>query len=549
MSQRTPSSPPDLPGFLYVGFLGMGGFADVFRYEELAMGRRPVGVKVLLRGLRQDTQRAFEAEANAMAQLASHPHIVSVHQAGRSSDGRAYLVMEYCPPPHLGTKIRRSPLRLPEALEIGVQIAGAVETAHKAGVLHRDIKPANILFTEFGDAALTDFGIAASTAVGESGKAVGVSVPWAPPEQLTADRPMGFTADVYSLAATIYTMLAGRSPFWSSGAPNDNATMAQRILNQPLTRMGREDVPSTVERVLEIALRKRPEERYPTAAEFAGALRQLQSELHYPVTRFVVRGQIDQQSSSEEDDSGGTKVSGFVSIDPDGPPSAPSLSTASAIDRDLTGMTVDRPSASGRTGSALTDPPVLHHGRGSAEPIGPLEFTGPALPGVSEGDTIIGGPPEPAPSEHPNAAAAMPPTKPRRVGLLVGVGAAGLVALAGGLVFMLQSGDKGTTQDPSPSATSARPADALGVIVPEVTALKLTSVGGKVQVTWTNPQPLAGDTYLYRVVDPATPKDYAGVAATQVTLDAVPGRTCVEVLVRRATGRSSSAVADCVVTP
>ena len=82
--------------------------------------------------------------------------------------------------------VRSRPFPVAKALDVIIQIAGAAETAHAAGILHRDIKPANILFTEFQRPALTDFGIAASTSGGHDGRAVGVSVPWAPPEQLSA---------------------------------------------------------------------------------------------------------------------------------------------------------------------------------------------------------------------------------------------------------------------------------------------------------------------------------------------------------------------------
>ena len=183
--KRAPTAPPELAGFRYLRHLGGGGFADVFEYVD-TLGRH-VAVKVLLSGLGRDRQRAFEDEARRMAQLSNHPSIVSIYQAGAAPDGRPFLVMEYCPPPELWQRVRERPVSLAKTLEIGVQVAGAVESAHRLDILHRDIKPANILFTEFGHPALTDFGIAASTLAGQSGEAEGLSVPWAPPEQLTAE--------------------------------------------------------------------------------------------------------------------------------------------------------------------------------------------------------------------------------------------------------------------------------------------------------------------------------------------------------------------------
>ena len=103
MAQRT--TPPDLPGFVYLDWLGGGGFADVFRYQD-ALGRK-VAVKVL----RPGGASAFDAEANLMAKLSSHPNIVSVFQAGVAADGRPFLVMEECGTAHLGARIGRASCR------------------------------------------------------------------------------------------------------------------------------------------------------------------------------------------------------------------------------------------------------------------------------------------------------------------------------------------------------------------------------------------------------------------------------------------------------
>ena len=96
MTRRLPSTPPNLPGFAFIRVLGSGGFADVFLYEQ-NMPRRLVAVKVLLAEVVNDELRQmFQAEANLMAQLSSHPSILTVYQASVAADGRPYLVMEYC---------------------------------------------------------------------------------------------------------------------------------------------------------------------------------------------------------------------------------------------------------------------------------------------------------------------------------------------------------------------------------------------------------------------------------------------------------------------
>src|SRR5680860_698381 len=176
MARRLPSTPPNLPGFSYLRVLGSGGFADVFLYEQ-NMPRRQVAVKVLLAAVVNDQVRQlFQAEANVMAQLSSHPSILTVFQAGLSADGRPYLVMEYCSG-GLSQRYRDEPLSVPDALRIGIKIASAVESAHRFGILHRDIKPSNILITAYGHPVLSDFGIAATLGEAESQDAVGLSIP------------------------------------------------------------------------------------------------------------------------------------------------------------------------------------------------------------------------------------------------------------------------------------------------------------------------------------------------------------------------------------
>ncbi len=135
---RLPSTPPTLSGFNYVRPLGAGGFADVFLFEQ-NLPHRSVAVKVLLQSVVDaEVLRMFNAEADVMARLSSHPSILTVYAASISADGRPYLVMEYCPNGPAG-RFRRNPFSIPDALDVGVRIASALETAHRAGVLHRDI--------------------------------------------------------------------------------------------------------------------------------------------------------------------------------------------------------------------------------------------------------------------------------------------------------------------------------------------------------------------------------------------------------------------------
>lgn len=287
MSRRLPSTPPNLPGFSFIRVLGSGGFADVFLYEQ-NMPRRLVAVKVLLAEVVNDEVRQmFQAEANLMAQLSSHPSILTVYQASVAADGRPYLVMEYCSAT-LGQRYRAVQLPLAEVLAIGVRVASAVETAHRQGVLHRDIKPSNILTTAYGHPVLSDFGIAATLGQAEASDAVGLSVPWSAPEVLLDEVAGTVASEVWSLGATVYSLLAGRSPFEVPGGDNGTVALVGRIEKAKLPPTGRPDVPRSLEAVLARAMSKRPTDRQGSALEFIRDLQAVEEELALPQTPLEV---------------------------------------------------------------------------------------------------------------------------------------------------------------------------------------------------------------------------------------------------------------------
>jgi serine/threonine protein kinase len=287
VSRRLPSTPPNLPGFSFIRVLGSGGFADVFLYEQ-NMPRRLVAVKVLLAEVVNDEVRQmFQAEANLMAQLSSHPSILTVYQASVAADGRPYLVMEYCSAT-LGQRYRAVQLPIAEVLSIGVRIASAVETAHRQGVLHRDIKPSNILTTAYGHPVLSDFGIASTLGQAESSEAVGLSVPWSAPEVLLDEVAGTVASEVWSLGATVYSLLAGRSPFEVPGGDNGTMALVTRIEKAKVPPTGRADVPASLEAVLTRSMSKRPSSRQASALEFIRDLQAVEEELALPQTPLEV---------------------------------------------------------------------------------------------------------------------------------------------------------------------------------------------------------------------------------------------------------------------
>ncbi|RYF39545.1 MAG: serine/threonine protein kinase, partial [Comamonadaceae bacterium] len=140
--------------------IGRGGFGVVYRCRQPALDRT-VAVKILTDDLDEENRARFFREQRAMGRLTGHPNIVTALHVGLTDNGRPYIVMPFHQQDSLDAGIRRGgPLPLSEALRLGIKMAGAVESAHRLGVLHRDVKPANILLTDYGEPALTDFGIA-----------------------------------------------------------------------------------------------------------------------------------------------------------------------------------------------------------------------------------------------------------------------------------------------------------------------------------------------------------------------------------------------------
>jgi tRNA A-37 threonylcarbamoyl transferase component Bud32 len=283
---RTPAGtgPPDLPGYRLIQHIGAGGNAQVYLYEQ-DLPHRKVAVKVLNESaLSEAARRRFTAEANVTAGLA-HRHIVQVFDANVTPDGRPYLVMPYYPQPNLSVRARRSHFSVADVLRIGIQIGSAVETSHRQDVLHRDIKPQNILTDSYGEPALTDFGIATTTA-GDGPE--GLSVPWSPPEILYGTGPGDQRSDVYSLGATLWHLLVGRSPFELPGGDNSAFALMGRIKSDPPPRTQRADVPGSLERLLRQAMAKDPAGRPQSAMELIRGLQSVEQELRLPLTHPIL---------------------------------------------------------------------------------------------------------------------------------------------------------------------------------------------------------------------------------------------------------------------
>ena len=243
--------------------LGRGGMATVYLAHDLKHDR-----SVALKVLRPELAAVLGAERFlreiAVTARLDHPHILTLIDSGEA-DGFLFYVVPYVRGESLREKLtREKQLPIEQALQITQQVAGALDYAHRQGVIHRDIKPENILLHE-GEAMVADFGIALAVTQGggdrltESGLRVGTPA-YMSPEQATGDGQPDARSDVYSLAAVLYEMLAGEPPHTG---PTAQAIIA-KLLTEPPTRLGvvRRDVSSVIDAALARALAKLPAERF-----------------------------------------------------------------------------------------------------------------------------------------------------------------------------------------------------------------------------------------------------------------------------------------------
>ncbi|WP_285726602.1 serine/threonine-protein kinase [Psychromicrobium xiongbiense] len=593
-SKRQHSAPPDIPGYRYLSLLGSGGFSDVFLYEQ-DRPRRKVAVKVLFADLKTESaRRRFESEANLMAQLSTHPYIVTIYEAEVTESGHSYLAMEYCSRPSLDVRYRRAKFSVDEVLAIGIQVSSAVETAHRAGIAHRDIKPANILVTDYNRPALTDFGISGTMDAGPDEDA-GMSIPWSPPESFTGGGSDGVRVDVWALGATLYTLLAGRSPFVMPGSDNSQRALISRISNSPLPALGRADVPESLELVLATAMSKSPLSRYASAQDFARALRRVQNEMGFSLTPFEVQDDVlsedtpgSPSAGSSSDDE--TRVRSILSIDPE---HQTGRNTGSSGQFGMTGrseQTTDPFSTHQRTdhytipGQTTGRGPEAYQGAAPGTGTSPAPMGAPSIsnvPGLNAAraqglttapqgwtphyaqpgamdpldDTVTrGSMPQAAQAEAQGQNGAQQPR--RGPGKLIAVIASALVLVIVVVVIVVIAAQGGASSHSSQStgAQTPPPAALIPGTVPKVTDLKpATKADGSPNIgqsgtvwTWTNPDPKDGDRYQWASASALGTGDYTVINTTTIFVqNNAQGQSCVSVKLVRKDGSASDENRQC----
>jgi serine/threonine protein kinase/N-acetylneuraminic acid mutarotase len=255
--------------------VGRGGGGVVYRCQQKSLGRS-VAVKVLGSDLDEDDRERFLREGFAMGKLSGHPNIVNILQVGVTESNRPFIVMPYHATGSLAERVRRNGgIPWAEAVRIAVKLCGALETAHRADTLHRDIKPANVLVNDYGEPQLSDFGTAriAGGYKTMTGFFTG-TLSYTAPEVLGGNPPT-VAADVYSLGATLFALIAGNAPY-ERKADEELIAHYLRITSTPVPDLRPAGVPADVCAVIEKAMSLDPTERQASAEEFGRELQAAQ---------------------------------------------------------------------------------------------------------------------------------------------------------------------------------------------------------------------------------------------------------------------------------
>lgn len=254
--------------YLIKGEIGRGGMASVFHAHDPRFDR-DVAIKILPVALTHDPQFRvrFEREAKTIG-LLEHPAIVPVYDFGED-EGTPYIVMRLMNGGSLSERLEKGPITIQEAESIISRIGQALDVAHSKGIVHRDLKPGNILFDQYGNAFLSDFGIARIAEGGSNltGSQIIGTPAYMSPEQIQGDHQIDGRSDIYALGIILFHMLTKEMPF---KADTPAKLMMAHVLDPvPAISRIRPGLPEGLDKVIEKAMQKDPDDRYSTGAQLA----------------------------------------------------------------------------------------------------------------------------------------------------------------------------------------------------------------------------------------------------------------------------------------
>jgi serine/threonine protein kinase/WD40 repeat protein len=273
-----PAGLPSIPGYEIIEELGRGGMGVVYWAWQVGLNRT-VALKMILAGAYASSRELarFRTEAEAVGRL-QHPNIVQVYDIG-DHEGRPYIALEYVDGGSLVAELKDTPWPAERAAQLVATLAGAVEHAHRQGIIHRDLTPANVLLTREGIPKITDFGLAKIVVGGgptitHTGAVVGTPSYMAP-EQAGREQPICPATDIYALGAILYELLTGRPPF---RAPTPVDTVLQVLEQEPVSPSRLQPkVPRDLVTICLKCLEKVPHKRYESAAALTEDLRRFQA--------------------------------------------------------------------------------------------------------------------------------------------------------------------------------------------------------------------------------------------------------------------------------
>jgi eukaryotic-like serine/threonine-protein kinase len=302
--------PDSIGRFQVLSLLGRGAMGVVYKGHDPHISRA-VAIKViradLLAGPDRETYLARFSDEAKIAGLCRHANIVGVHEFAFVGD-QPYLVMEYIDGIPLNRAVARgTQLSVPEVAHIALQILAALDDAHASGIIHCDIKPANILLTRAARLKITDFGISRLTGSEPAGAPLMIGTPsYMSPEQCLGGA-VDQRSDFFSLGAVLYELLTGERPF--QGLAYTDTIF--KLINQPHHPLAalRPDLPAEIGTIIDTALAKKPEERFPDVASFRAALRGVALEEDTAAVIFGMRdadgfGAFDYTTPLSGDDRG-----------------------------------------------------------------------------------------------------------------------------------------------------------------------------------------------------------------------------------------------------